>query len=294
MFDIIQAGEHTWYIENPARVGIYLDGTDVWLIDSGYSDTAAELILDIITAYGWKLNSIIVTHSHPDHSGGCSWLKQKTGCRIYAHGLNTALIQHPVVHPALSYGGYPCGVIRGKGMMADPCTAKEMAEHIPPGLEIIPLPGHFFDMVGIRTNDDVVFLADSICSESILKRYVITFLYDAEAYIETLEKIADMEASLFVPSHVAPTKDIRELALLNKINVLSVADDIISWCSTPVTFEKLLQKVFSEYQRTMNFEQYCLVGSTLHSYLAWLKNSGRVQTTFYDSELLWHSIQFNR
>jgi glyoxylase-like metal-dependent hydrolase (beta-lactamase superfamily II) len=294
MFEIIQAGEHTYYIENPARVGIYLEGSDAWLIDSGYSDTAAELIYDILTAYGWKLAGIIVTHSHPDHSGGCSWLQQKTGCGVFAHGLDVALTQHPVIHPSISYGGYPCRSLRGKGMMAEPCSVHEMSGNIPSGLEIIPLPGHFFDMVGIRTKDDVVFLADSICSETILKRYVITFLYDAEAYITTLENIAAMKAALFIPSHVKPVSNIRNLALLNKANVLSVADDITNWCSMPVTFEKLLQKVFSEYRRTMNFEQYCLVGSTLRSYLAWLKNSGRLQITFSSNGMLWTAVQVSR
>ena len=28
------------------------------------------------------------------------------------------------------------------------------------GFELLPLPGHFFDMVGFRTPDDVVYLAD--------------------------------------------------------------------------------------------------------------------------------------
>ena len=92
MFDLIQAGKNTYYIENPARVGIYLDGTDAWLIDSGYSDTAGKLIFDIIAAHKWNLKGIIVTHSHPDHSGGCHWLQQKTGCSVYAHGLEVALM----------------------------------------------------------------------------------------------------------------------------------------------------------------------------------------------------------
>ena len=163
----------------------------------------------------------------------------------------------------------------------------------PPGLEIIPLPGHSFDMIGIRTSDDVVFLADSICSETILKRYGITFLYDTGAYIRTLEVIADMKAELFVPSHVTPLTDIRKLALLNKANVLSAADNIVHWCSTPVTFERLLQKVFTEYKRVMNFEEYCLVGSTVRSYLSWLKDSGRLETTFRNSEMLWCSTEIS-
>ena len=37
----------------------------------------------------------------------------------------------------------------------------------------------------------------------------------------------------------------------------------------------------------MNFEQYVLVGSTVRSYLAWLKDEGRIRAEFSDNMLLW-------
>ncbi len=37
----------------------------------------------------------------------------------------------------------------------------------------------------------------------------------------------------------------------------------------------------------MNFEQYVLVGSTVRSYLAWLKEAGRLGCMFQDGMLLW-------
>jgi len=49
----------------------------------------------------------------------------------------------------------------------------------------------------------------------------------------------------------------------------------------------ILQKLFADYGLTMNFEQYVLVGSTVRSYLAWLKDNGRVNTLFEDNMLLW-------
>lgn len=36
-------------------------------------------------------------------------------------------------------------------------------------LELIPLPGHFFQMIGIRTPDDTVFLADCLSSRATLE-----------------------------------------------------------------------------------------------------------------------------
>ena len=37
----------------------------------------------------------------------------------------------------------------------------------------------------------------------------------------------------------------------------------------------------------MNFEQYVLVGSTVRSYLSWLKDKGMLTAVFEDGMLLW-------
>ena len=52
-------------------------------------------------------------------------------------------------------------------------------------------------------------------------------------------------------------------------------------------FERILQEVFKGYGLVMNFEQYVLVGSTVRSYLSWLKDTGKVSAEFQDSMLLW-------
>ena len=47
---------------------------------------------------------------------------------------------------------------------------------------------------------------------------------------------------------------------------------------------------FWDYALTMNFEQYALVGSTVRSYLAWLKDTGALSVLFEDSMLLWKTV----
>ena len=56
----------------------------------------------------------------------------------------------------------------------------------------------------------------------------------------------------------------------------------------PLCFETILQKLFADYGLTMNFEQYALVGSTVRSYLAWLKDTGKLTAEFEHHMLLWH------
>lgn len=65
----------------------------------------------------------------------------------------------------------------------------------------------------------------------------------------------------------------------------------MEFCTEPLCFEKLLQKLFEEYRLDMNFQQYALVGSTVRSYLAWLKDTGRINARFEDNMLLWGSVK---
>ena len=69
-----------------------------------------------------------------------------------------------------------------------------------------------------------------------------------------------------------------------------MADRILSICGEPMCFERILQEVFKGYGLSMNFEQYVLVGSTVRSYLSWLKDTGEVSVEFQDCMLLWQSV----
>ncbi len=82
-------------------------------------------------------------------------------------------------------------------------------ESFPKEIEVIPLPGHFFDMVGFRMPDGVVFLADCISSRETLDKYAVSFIYDVGAYLETLDKVEQMEAVMFVPAHVDASADVK-------------------------------------------------------------------------------------
>lgn len=55
-------------------------------------------------------------------------------------------------------------------------------------------------------------------------------------------------------------------------------------------FERILQEMFKNYGLDMKFEQYVLVGSTVCSYLSWLKDSGKLAATSQDSILLWQKV----
>ena len=169
-------------------------------------------------------------------------------------------------------------------------AAELTADKLPEGFASIPLPGHFFDMVGFRTPDDVVFLADCLSSREILDKYQIGFIYDVAGYLKTLEQVQTMTAKVFVPAHTEVTEDIADLAQYNIRKVHEIAERIVDLCAAPRGFEDILQQLFAAYGLTMSFEQYVLVGSTVRSYLAWLKDTGRLTALFEDGWMRWARV----
>ena len=289
MYELIQVSEQSYYIQSPAKIGLVkLNEQDVCLIDSGNDKDAERKVRQLLDANGWRLTAIYNTHSNADHIGGNRYLHGQTGCMIYAPGIDCAFTRHPVLEPSFLYGGYPCKELRHKFLMAQESDAQELTkESLPEGFEIIPLPGHFFDMVGFRTPDDVVYLADCLSSRETLDKYQIGFIYDVAAYLNTLETVKSLPAKMFVPAHAAAAEDMSELAQYNIDKVLEIADKITGLCKELLCFETILQRLFTDYGLTMNFEQYVLVGSTVRSYLAWLKDTGRLNGLFENNMLLW-------
>lgn len=289
MYELNQVAAGSYYVNCPAKIGIYVEeNQDAYLIDSGNDKDAGRKVRQLLEQNGWRLQAVFNTHSNADHIGGNRYLQTQTGCKVYAPGIECAFTRHPVLEPAFLYGGYPCGALRHKFLMAQESGAKSLDEAaLPEGMEIIPLPGHFFDMVGFRTKDDVVYLADCLMSEESLAKYGIGFIYDVAAYLDTLEKVKKMEAAVFVPAHAPAMEQIAPLADLNIAKVREIADTITALLTEPMMFEALLKRLFDQYGLTMNFEQYVLVGSTVRSYLSYLADAGEIRPCFDENRLVW-------
>ena len=196
MYELIQVSEQCYYLQSPAKIGLVrLNDADVCLIDSGSDKDAGRKVRQLLDANGWRLTAIYNTHSNADHIGGNQYLQRQTGCRIYAPGIECCFTRHPVLEPAFLYGGFPPKDLRHKFLMAQESDARPLTlEVLPQGFGLLPLPGHFFDMVGFRTPDDVVYLADCLSSRETLDKYQIGFVYDVAAYLQTQEAVKAMSA----------------------------------------------------------------------------------------------------
>ena len=291
MYELVQVSDSTCYVQSPAKIGLVkLNDKDVCLIDSGNDKEAGRKVRQILDANGWSLKAIYNTHSHADHIGGNQYLQAQTGCKVYAKGVECDYVNHPILEPVSLYAGCPPKELRHKFLMAQPSTAEPLTDDVlPEGFSIVPLPGHSMDMVGYRTADDVVFLADCLSSQATLEKYGIPFIHDVGAYISTLEAVEKMEARMFIPAHADPAEDISGLARLNIDRAVEIGDEILGICSEASSFEDILRKLFVRYGLTMTLEQYVLVGSTVRSYLAWMMDAGKLTVEIRDGLPAWKS-----
>ena len=292
MYELVQAGERTWYIESPAKIGIVeVGGGEVCLIDTGNDGDASKKALRILDERGWKLRSVFNTHAHVDHIGGNHYLQTHTGCPIYAPPLEQFFAEQPGIGVSILFGATVPRELHSKFFIAKGSRVLPFSPDVfPDGLEPVALPGHSHDMYGFRTSDGVVFLADSLVSAATLEKYHVSFVFNVGVYLETLEKVKAMSASVFVPSHAEACADIAPLAQTNIDKSLEIADVITGACEGGRCFESVLQAVFDRYSLRMSLQQYVLVSCTVRSYLSWLRDSGRLEIICEKDRLLWRTV----
>ena len=101
MYELIQAAEHTYYIQCPAKMGLWVpDGQHAVLIDSGSDKDAGRKVQKILEAQGGALSAILNTHANADHNGGNALLQQRLGAPAFAPGIEAAVTTHPILEPA--------------------------------------------------------------------------------------------------------------------------------------------------------------------------------------------------
>lgn len=289
MYELQQVGSQSFYINCPAKIGVYVRSEhEVYLIDSGNDKEAAKKVMKIAETNGWVIKGVINTHSNADHIGGNAYIQNKTGCPVFSSGIEADFTRHPLLEPSFLYGGYPCKDLKNKFLMAKESIVTDFSSpDFPKEIEIIPLPGHFFDMVGFKTPDNTVFLADCVSSAATLSKYGVTFIYDVTAYLETLTTIEMLKADIFVPSHADPCRDIKELTEVNRQKVFEIEQVIKTICHVPKTVDDIISEVFRTFGMSMTIEQYVLVGSTVRSYLSWMKDRGVLDFSVDNTVPLW-------
>lgn len=292
MYELMKISDCCYYINCPSKMGIYVrENGDAYLVDSGNDKDAGKKAKKLLDAEGWNLKGILVTHAHADHTGGAGYLQTQTGCKVFAGGIEGAFAVSPILMPVSLYGGNPWKELCHKDMVAKPCIVSDFDDpEFPEEIEVIDLGGHSPEQVGYKMPDETVFIADALCTERTLDKYVIVYMFDIERHLQTLDKLESMNAKHFVPSHCDVSNEINDLVRYNRDKVLAIGDTLLELCREPKKFEDLLDAVFKHYELRMTYEQHELVGSTLKSYLTYLEKLGKLSIELEGNYLMYQSL----
>ena len=291
--EYVQVTENVGYIPGAVNIGVIRHGKDALLIDSGLDKDSGRKIIRLLEEHGLTLKAIINTHSHADHFGGNAYLTRNTEAEVYAPKIESGIIQNPLLEPIyLFHGAYPIRNLHNKFVLAKPSPVDHIIE---PGklsiigleLEIIPLPGHSFNQMGVKM-DDVLFCADTVFSERVIDKYRIPVVQDVGNHLKTLEALREMECSLFVPAHTKPTEDIKQLVEKNLDTTMSIVSDIKELLKEPKTTEQVQSELGKQYGLNLGVvQQYYLIHMTVMAYLGYLYDSKEVEIKMEDNLLYW-------
>jgi glyoxylase-like metal-dependent hydrolase (beta-lactamase superfamily II) len=204
------------------------------------------------------------------------------------------MIADPSLEPLFLWGAAPFKDLRGKFLQAEPSVVTDLLPAEGPiegtPLEAIALPGHYLEMVGFRTPDDIVFLADSLFSETILAKYGFVVCCDVAGQFATLDRLETLEASLFVPCHAKPVTDIRALVKANREALEKLLDKTLAACGSGASREDVLASLAQVYGITLSSVQFVLTTITVSACLAYLADQGRIAPAFENGRMSWHRL----
>ena len=172
------------------------------------------------------------------------------------------------------YGGFPMKELRHKFLMAQESRARPLDPERLPGGPAGCVPARiFFHMVSFTTRDHVMYLADCLSTRETREKCKVNFIYDVAAYLDTLEQVKAMKASLY-----------------NMDKTTELGETIAGLCKEPGSFEEVLSKLCGLLSIELNVQRYALVGSTVRLFLFWLKDQGRLTVWFAGGRMLWRMV----
>lgn len=287
--ELKQIGPKTFCIEHDTNIGIHFtDDGRMYLIDTG-SKGDGEKIDEILSREGWVPSCIINTHTHIDHIGGNEFLMRKYGIPAYCTDYDMAFAHYSELEAAYMNGGYPVEKLRTIFAHPGMIGFRSIEKETPDGIDWTYLPGHSFGMIGIRTSDDIWFLGDSYLSRNFLKQYTFGFIYNVEAYIDTLKKLKEFKGALFVPSHGILETDIVPSLEQNLRSVAEMCSMICETCREYRGQDEILQQMYERLRMHARPAQHALLSSTVKSYLTYLQDRNKLECRFVDNIMKWRT-----
>ncbi len=195
------------------------------VIDTGYAGNYAKFSKKLQKRHINKedIRYIFITHVHDDHVGFLNELKSDADATLIMHAESPGRL---LLGQNKFVGGCPNLLAKifvesmrlvGKGKHEFPVVEINETDNIVLwngqnqffkqqgiGLEIIPLPGHTGDSIGLLTDDGILFCGDACMNGFPSVKRNIIWIENVEDYRQSWDTMIQSPAEVIYPSHGAP------------------------------------------------------------------------------------------
>lgn len=292
----VELAPDLFHLQGGSNMGLVVRHGKGLLIDAGLDEDAARRALRFAEGEGAQLEAVFLTHAHADHHGGASFLQRRLGVPLYAPALEAAMMENPVMEPLFLFGGAaPISELRQKFTMARPCQIARVVdagplEVGPFRVEVVPLPGHTLNQMGVAV-DDVLFCADAVFPAETLRKHGVIFCTDVDAALETLARLPQMPYAGFAPGHgpaYAAGEEIRGACAANRARLEEVRAKVRQALAEPADTDTLVRRIADHFGLHLTTATaYFLARTTLLAALSSLERAGEVRTIVEGNSLRW-------
>jgi ribonuclease/clavin/mitogillin len=176
----------TLFPATTTNVFVVTDGTTAVLIDAGYEhEQAHQAVVDYWKSIGSpRVEAILLTHYHRDHTPGAKFFASYFDCPIFAHALEVPFVEKEI-EPAKVTGTLGEGDILRIGELE---------------LHVLHAPGHTHGCLNFwLPEDSVLFCGDNVVGLG--TTWIGPPDGDLTAYLATLRRLKTYGASWIAPGH---------------------------------------------------------------------------------------------
>jgi glyoxylase-like metal-dependent hydrolase (beta-lactamase superfamily II) len=319
---LIELKENVWVIQGGVNIGVIAHQEHCLIIDSGMDKDTGQNILKQVRKLGFTPTALLITHAHADHFGGVHYLVRQTGLQVYATRVEASVISGPILEPLYLFGGaLPPKELQHKFLLAKPCSVDVILEgnelsvdQIP--LNIIPLPGHSPEQIGVAYKD-ILFVGDAFLTPEILDKHHIPFYSDIQTGLQTLDFLKTLVQAPHLLPHAnksMPNTNLNPFKLVvaghgelyssmdhvnqvidytgQRLESILEAVKISLEVGVPVGASDVLSFVSGKLGASIStLSQHSLYNTTVQAALSMLYTQNAIQPVFQDNRLMWQRTQ---
>ena len=236
-------------------VNIYLlgEGKDALLIDTGYRETAREVVEKVA---GGRISRILISHYHPDHAQAGEAIARETGAEIFAHPEEIPTIGH----------WFEATEIKT-------LTDGEILEFPGGRLQVLGTPGHTRGHLAFYWKEEkTLFSGDLVVGGS--TTWVGPPDGDVRDYLASLESLREMEIARILPGHGQEIRHARKkITTLIRHRQIREQQILSHLQNAELSIPELVKEIYPVLEERFRLPALLTVAGHLHK----LEHEGKVE-----------------